>query len=452
MTPPSSNPYPFAVSAPGKVIVFGEHAVVHGKLAIASAISLRSYLRVDALQEKEHGRIDLSFPDVGLQHTWHTDDLPWASFAGRDRRAPKAALETDLLDAIDPHVQAVSPHLPADDTRRSLHQQAASSFLYMLMHLSTLSTRPCRYTLRSTIPIASGLGSSASISVCIAATLLLQCGSILDPSSATATATTDLPSAAATLDLINRWAFVGELCIHGNPSGIDNTVATRGRAVVFRKRPDHPGGNLIKPISFPEVPSLLVDTKQPRSTAREVAKVAALKTRLPSVAMPILDAIGAVAEAYDAAVEERIRRGEKADPKEISMMLGELVRINHELLAALGVSHPRIEEVRQIVDGKGVGSTKLTGGGGGGCTFTILRAEVEQDDLKRVEKSLGEAGFAKYETVLGAQGVGYLDLSRESPLADIATEKTFLEAEGGEALERLIGVSGDTAKESWRFW
>jgi mevalonate kinase len=37
------------------------------------------------------------------------------------------------------------------------------------------------------------------------------------------------------LKIINDWAYLGEKCIHGNPSGVDNTVATFGGGVVFRK-------------------------------------------------------------------------------------------------------------------------------------------------------------------------------------------------------------------------
>jgi hypothetical protein len=35
--------------------------------------------------------------------------------------------------------------------------------------------------------------------------------------------------------LVNAWAFVGEKIIHGQPSGVDNTVAMYGNAVAFTR-------------------------------------------------------------------------------------------------------------------------------------------------------------------------------------------------------------------------
>lgn len=76
--------------------------------------------------------------------------------------------------------------------------------------------------MRSTIPIGAGLGSSASIAVCIATAALRLNGLISAPG--------DRPAEdrKREADVINHWAFIGEMIMHGTPSGVDNTVATLG--------------------------------------------------------------------------------------------------------------------------------------------------------------------------------------------------------------------------------
>uniref|UniRef100_A0A2K6URY0 Mevalonate kinase n=1 Tax=Saimiri boliviensis boliviensis TaxID=39432 RepID=A0A2K6URY0_SAIBB len=55
------------VSAPGKVILHGEHAVVHGKVALAVALNLRTFLR---LQPHSSGKVDLTLPNIGIKRAW----------------------------------------------------------------------------------------------------------------------------------------------------------------------------------------------------------------------------------------------------------------------------------------------------------------------------------------------------------------------------------------------
>ena len=257
----------FMTSAPGKLKVYGEHAVVHGKAAMAAAISLRSYLHVTTLSKSQR-TITLRFPDVHLDHTWNIDELPWSAFSQSPKRKTYydlvTSLDNELRETMTPYLADISPHLPGE--QRKIHQAAASAFLYLFLSLGSESFPGAIYALRSTLPIGAGLGSSASICVCMSSALLLQIRALAGPHP-------DQPGSEASIQVerINRWAFVAEMCIHGNPSGVDNTVSSYGKAVLF-KREDYSRPPKVHPLrNFPELPLLLVNTRQSRSTATEVA-------------------------------------------------------------------------------------------------------------------------------------------------------------------------------------
>jgi len=421
--------------------------------AIAAAISLRSYLLVTTLS-KSRRTVTLSFPDINLAHTWNIDDLPWAVFSDPAKKKYYydlvTVLDDDLMAAIQPHLANVSVEKSPDV--RKVHQNAASSFLYIFLSLGSQSFPAFQYTLRSTIPIGAGLGSSASIAVCLSAALLLQLRTLSGPHP-------DQPAEEARLQVerINRWAFVCEMCIHGNPSGVDNTVATQGKAVVFQ-RVDYSKPPLVRPLwDFPELPLLLVDTKQAKSTAHEVAKVGRLKQAHPKLVETILDAADKVTQSARDLIESDDFDNE--DPESLRRV-GELMTINHGLLVSLGVSHPRLERIRELVDHEGIGWTKLTGAGGGGCSITLLRPDVPRDKLARLSSQLAEEGYEKFETTLGSDGVGVLwpavlkngmDEDEEGGM-EISLEK-FLNVEGNDGVEDLVGVQGGNGeREGWKFW
>ena len=438
----------FMISAPGKVIVYGEHAVVYGKAAMAAAISLRSYLLVTTLS-KTHRTITLRFPDIGLSHKWEIDTLPWSKFSHPSKKKfyydLVTSLDPELVETLQPHLSKISPE--ASPANRKIHQAAASAFLYLFLSLGSKDFHACIYTLRSTLPIGAGLGSSASISVCLAAALLLQLRTLAGPHP-------DQPRNEVELqtERINRWAFVGEMCIHGNPSGVDNTVSTFGKAVVF-KRHDYSKPPTVTPLySFPELPLLLVNTKQQRSTAVEVGKVAALKKEQPIVTEQVLNAIDKITEAAHTQIDKQY--DEVGDSTEV---LGELMKMNHSMLVSLGVSHPRLERIRELVDYAGIGWTKLTGAGGGGSAITLLKPNTTSKDLKELEAKLDAEDFERFETTLGGDGVGVLwpavlrNGSDEEGGEEIDQEN-FLNADGREGVERLVGVGVNEKREGWKFW
>lgn len=397
--------------------------------------------------------MSLIFADVDMSHTWNIDELPWAAFSHPSKKKNYydlvTSLDPDLLAAIQPHLKDISLDKP--ESIQKIHRNSALSFLYIFLSLGNQSFPGCSYALRSTIPIGAGLGSSASIAVCLAGALLLQLRALSGPHP-------DQPEEEARLQLerINRWAFVGEMAMHGSPSGVDNTVSTQGKAVVFQRNDDGKTSTVSPLWDFPELPLLLVDTKQPKSTAHEVAKVAELKEKHPKLVGGILDTIDKITRTAEGLIAEDAFDHEKLESLQ---KIGELLTVNHGQLMSLGVSHPRLERVRALVDSHGLGWTKLTGAGGGGCSITLLRPDA-REKLVGLEKQLDDEGFSKFETTLGGGGVGvlYPAVIKNGMDGDVdggmeIDLENFLAAEDNEAVERMVGVNGDGGeREGWKFW
>lgn len=359
------------VSAPGKVILFGDHSVVYNRQAIAASISLRTTLAFTP----EHGTtLVLDFPDIGLHLVLSVNQLE--SLASRsilERVEPNKELDAETLASID---TVLDQH-----SIEGVQKAAASAFLYLFVFLGRRAGQDSlgKYQLRSELPIGAGLGSSASVSVIIATTLLLVSKVIEEPLVAHSHQTS-----AAALDLINKWAYVGEQCIHGTPSGVDNTVATYGRAVAFRKSCP------IQLMQIPSLPLLLSNTGVPRSTKTMVANVASLRTALPTIVEPVLDAM------HEVALE-----AQKLLPHALADVsrLGTLIELNQGLLRTLNVSHPAIEAIVSANTERGW--TKLIGAGGGGCVITLLKETGE------VGKEItAPGGTQEYRVSLGGPGVG----------------------------------------------
>lgn len=425
----------FFVSAPGKVILFGEHSAVYGKPAIAAALSLRAYLLVKPSSNPEE--IVLEFPDIALQQKWKVSDIPWGALEDYFSKNGGSATTTDELV---PEILDLLSDLLVGCTLQ-LHYIACRCFLYLYSNLCNKEVSGNHFCIRSTLPIGAGLGSSASTAVCLAAALSALGGHVQKPTHKEddILSLKDMKEA----DFIDAWSLMGEKCFHGNPSGIDNAVATHGGAVLYQ-RVTGPGNPSVRTNirNFSALKLLLTNSKVPRSTAELVASVASQNRTYPKISNSILDAMDhLVNEAYLNMSTSFLDHSS----------LQELININHGLLIALGVSHPSLESIRLIADTHGLGATKLTGAGGGGCTITLLRDGVTEEELEKAKEELKANGFETFSTMLGGRGVGMLS-STSIALGDVpsmfSVEKFAILATRDD-IELSIGAS---VLPEWRYW
>ena len=163
-------------SAPGKIILFGEHAVVYNRPALAVPVT---QVHVDVeISDSPRAGVFINAPNVGLHAELNT--LP--------SDHPIASVILKLFSTLE----ISSP--PGSGQGEGLE-----------------------VNITSTIPVASGLGSGAAVSVALIRALALHVAYPL------------------TNDQVNNLVYEIEKLHHGTPSGIDNTVITYNKPVYFIK-------------------------------------------------------------------------------------------------------------------------------------------------------------------------------------------------------------------------
>lgn len=387
----------FEISAPGKVILHGEHSVVYGKPAIAGPIGLRTYLSYKKLENPEivldfasipfTSKLSLeSFNQFLQQHNCHSELQP-LEFLSKLRTSEEF-----------PFARYVSPQPAPDSIKQRYSLGVALYLINRILRSEGIHSLPVdtgfQLTIQSVMSIGAGLGSSAGYGVCVSTGAYvitkIAKGELTAVNAPLYSLQGDDPEV---LKKISQWAFDSEVVMHERPSGIDNTICTYGNLIKFRKGEPFESLRLRQQINI-----LIVDTKVSRTTSKLVAKVAELKDRHTKMMESILDAMGYL-------VDEVVKLLE--DDRDQFEALRTLVAVNNNLLRAIGVSHPSLEKVFQLAESSGF-DAKLTGAGGGGCALVFLPKDYEsRKEFGQLTDKLKEAEFNWMVTTIGGKGVEF---------------------------------------------
>lgn len=286
------------VSAPGKIILSGEHSVVYGQPAIVTALDKRLFVEI----KEGRGKTEII-----------TDEDPNLAYY--------ALLKTE---------EFLKEKLPV-----------------------------LRIKIQSEIPVNRGLGSSAALAVTMVTALLNYLKKELDK------------------NLINQIAFEIEKKQHGKPSGCDNSIATFGGTIEFRR-------GKIKSLKIkPNFGFVLIDSgRAVESTGEMVALVRRkfnyLKTK------KVIKKIGK-------ATVQLIKELKKDDFNKLKLKT--LIAENEKLLEELGVIGKKAQKIiREIEDISG--TAKICGAGGiKSGSGIILGFHQNQEKLKSLLRKRNIAFF-----------------------------------------------------------
>ncbi len=295
--------------AGGKVILLGEHAVVYGRPALAAGLTL--------------------------------------------------GIEVELAPATGPVKLESDPPVPAADTR-------PLALVHEAFALFDLPAQDLVVRVRSTLPTAVGLGSSAAFAVALLRALAAATGRTI--------ALTEELMLARRLEAI----------FHGHPSGVDPAAAALppGTCVRF-VRGEPPQVTPLRP--GVATPLVVAVAGGPRATGAAVTGLRARWEAERARYERLFDAIGDV-------VDDGTRALVAGDLP----ALGSAFDRNQALLGELGVSSAALDGLVATARAAGALGAKLTGGGGGGAIIALA------PDAAPVTRALGQHGAETLLVHVGA--------------------------------------------------
>ncbi|MDE1851908.1 MAG: mevalonate kinase [Candidatus Micrarchaeota archaeon] len=332
------------VKAPANIKLFGEHAVVYGRLAVATAVDLFARAKSKA---SGSSALRLVLNDFKASYDFSEEQLTYIYSRYKNKR--------NINDYI--HGNASIPQL----------MLPFGTIAARLMKEHGMDVLGKEVSIDSEIPIQAGLGSSSAFSTSFTTLLVKESGNGMER------------------DEIVDVARDGDRILHRNDGAgmIDVNASFYGGYVSYKKD---------KGVSVEDVKGsmniMIVNTGPKRSTAETVGSVTELHSKRKAYTEKIFDEI-----------EGCSMRGLEALKSMDLNVLGRCMFKDQEMLVKLGVSSPGLDRLVEMAKKEKALGAKLSGGGGGGIGFVLLDKKNQ-----RLADMLKAEGFTVYNSKTGAEG------------------------------------------------
>jgi len=310
-------------SAPGKLLLMGEHAVVYGKPCIVTAVDHRMEAIVETVPEM---KLFLEAEDVKL--TGYQKPLTELG----QKEVPKDAKFVEF-------------------TLKNMKQKYG------------LKTG-LKITTKAGFSSTFGFGSSSAVTVC------------------TAKAVSELLG----LNLSNKELFEicyqTVLDVQGKGSGFDVAVAIWGGTILFQNK-----GEVVENLDIPGFDLVAGYTGKKYGTVQVLDEVLALEKEFPEIIKGSYDNIGYLVNQAVKFIKSADSQGNLANSQKLLVKLGHLMNFDQGQLETIGVGCLELAQIIFSARNAGAFGAKLSGAGKGDCAVALVDKTNKTAVQKGIKKA-----------------------------------------------------------------